>query len=83
MISTVLQIDGMYCSMCESHVNDAVRKSFQVKKVSSNHKKGRTEILSDSEISREELENALRDTGYRIISYESKPYEKKRLFGRK
>ena len=23
------QVDGMMCGMCESHVNDAVRKHFQ------------------------------------------------------
>ena len=27
-----IQVDGMMCGMCESHVNDAVRKAFPVKK---------------------------------------------------
>ena len=26
MIETVVKVDGMMCGMCESHVNDAVRK---------------------------------------------------------
>ena len=30
-----VQVNGMMCGMCESHVNDAVRKAFPVKKVSS------------------------------------------------
>ena len=34
MIKTTVGIDGMMCGMCESHVNDAIRKSFDVKKVS-------------------------------------------------
>ena len=35
MIKTTLKIDGMMCGMCESHVNDAIRKAFPaVKKVS-------------------------------------------------
>lgn len=32
MYQTTLKIDGMACSMCESHVNDAVRKAFPVKR---------------------------------------------------
>ena len=27
-----IQVNGMMCGMCESHVNDAVRKAFPVKK---------------------------------------------------
>ena len=37
MIKTTVKVDGMMCGMCESHVNDAVRKAFQVKKVTSSH----------------------------------------------
>ena len=33
MIKTTVKVDGMMCGMCESHVNDAVRKAFQVDKV--------------------------------------------------
>ena len=28
MTKTTLKIDGMMCGMCESHVNDAIRKAF-------------------------------------------------------
>ena len=31
MLKITVQVDGMMCGMCESHVNDAVRKTFQVK----------------------------------------------------
>lgn len=33
MVKTTLKIDGMMCGMCESHVNDAIRNAFPVKKV--------------------------------------------------
>ena len=36
----------MACSMCEAHINDAVRSAFPVDKVSSSHSKGKTVILS-------------------------------------
>ena len=28
MTKTTLSIDGMMCSMCEAHINDAIRKAF-------------------------------------------------------
>ena len=35
----MVKIDGMMCGMCESHINDVIRKNFQVHKVRSSHKK--------------------------------------------
>lgn len=41
MIKTVFSVDGMACSMCEAHVNDAIRKAAgKVKKVTSSTSKG-------------------------------------------
>lgn len=84
MIKTTLQIDGMMCSMCESHVNDTVRADFSVKKVTSSHSKGVTEILSDSPLDEEKLIESIGKTGYKVTGVQSAPYEKKRfsLFGR-
>ena len=42
MVQTTLKVDGMMCGMCESHINDAVRNAFSVKKVTSSHSKGQT-----------------------------------------
>lgn len=47
MVKIVLDIDGMACGMCESHINDAVRRRFSANKVTSSHKTGRTEILAE------------------------------------
>ena len=44
MIQTTVEVDGMACSMCEAHINDAVRNAFPVDKVSSSHAKGKTVI---------------------------------------
>ena len=46
MIQTTVEVGGMACSMCEAHINDAVRNAFPVEKVSSSHAKGKTVILS-------------------------------------
>ncbi|MCD8105064.1 MAG: heavy metal translocating P-type ATPase [Lachnospiraceae bacterium] len=66
MVKTTVQVDGMMCGMCESHVNDAVRKAFEVKKVTSNHSKGVTEILSESELDEGKLRAAIEETGYKV-----------------
>ena len=83
MIKTTLSIDGMMCSMCEAHINDAVRKALPVKKVSSSHRKGQTEILSEATLDEAALRAAIEATGYRLLSVSQEEAKKKRsLFGR-
>ena len=84
MTETVVMIDGMMCGMCESHINDVVRKNFNVKKVSSSHSKGRCVILSEDPIDESKLRDAINTTGYEVKSFESSPApEKHGLFGRR
>lgn len=47
-----VQVNGMMCGMCESHVNDAVRKAFPVKKVSSSRSKKETTVIAETELER-------------------------------
>ena len=75
-----LKIDGMMCGMCESHINDAIRRAFSVKKVTSSHSKGETVIITENDISEEELKGVISGTGYDLISMKSEPYEKKGFF---
>lgn len=84
MTKTIVKIDGMMCGMCENHVNDAIRKAFVTEKVSSSHKKGETEIISETAIDENKLREAVEKTGYKVISVVSEPYEKKKfgLFGK-
>ena len=77
MIKITLNIDGMMCGMCESHINDVIRKNFAVKKVTSSHSKGKTEIITEKPISEEELRKAISETGYTLVGMQSEPYEKK------
>ena len=80
MIQYTIKVDGMAYSMCEAHVNDAIRKAFRVKKVTSSHTHGQTEILSETALDEAELRRAISATGYQVVSIQSAPYEKKRLF---
>lgn len=81
MLKITLKIDGMMCGMCESHVNDAIRRAFPVKKVTSSHKKGETVILTETDISEQKLRDAVEATGYRVLAVSKESYEKKGLFG--
>lgn len=82
MVKITLQIAGMACGMCESHINDAIRKAFPVKKVASSHKKGMTVILSENPLEDRVLERTIGQTGYQVLSVRTEVYEKKGLFGR-
>ena len=85
MVKTVLKIDGIMCGMCESHMNDLIRKNFKVKKVTSSAKDGETVIISDAELDIPWAKKQIKDIGYALVDYTSEPYEKKGLFhfGRK
>lgn len=81
MLKITVGVDGMQCGMCEAHVNDAVRKAFDVKKVTSSHTKNQTVILSEQPIDEQALRDVINRTGYEVTSLTSEPYEKKGLFG--
>ena len=63
MTKVTLEIEGMACSMCESHINEAVRKAFDVKKVSASHSKNQTVILTEQEIDEQALRQVIDATG--------------------
>lgn len=81
MIETIVKVDDMMCSMCESHVNEAVRKAFpEVKKVASSHTKGQTVIHTEQPLDEAKLRDAINATGYEVKGISSAPYEKKGFF---
>ena len=68
LVQYTLSIDGMKCGMCESHVNDVVRRVKGVKKVNSSHLKGN------------DIKNAIEKEGYHVLKEEEKPYQRKGFF---
>ena len=77
MVKIILEVDGMACGMCETHVNDAVRRVFPVKKVTSTHAKGTTEILAAPPLAEDHLPAAGSAPGYTVKAVQTEPYEKK------
>ena len=65
------------CGMCESHMNDVVRKSCSPKKVNSSAKNGETVVISEAPLDIPYLKQQIKDIGYELVSYTSEPYEKK------
>ena len=68
MVKTVLGIEGMACSMCEAHINEAIRKNFDVKKVKANRRKRTCVIESEEPLDSERLEAVIAETGYELVS---------------
>ena len=80
MVKITMAIEGMACGMCEAHINEAIRNAFQVKKVTSSHKKKQTVIIAEQDIPEQELKDVVAKSGYDTVSVSSEPYEKKGLF---
>lgn len=81
MVKTTIQIDGMACGMCESHVSETIRKNFTVKSVKASHAKGIAEVVSKEPLDEAKLKAAMQPTGYEVKGMTSEPYAKKKLFG--
>ncbi len=84
MIKTTLNIEGMMCAKCEKHMDEAIRNTFRVEKVSSSHSKNQTEILSDEPLEEELLKQTVDTAGYTLKGIQTETVEKKgfSLFGR-
>lgn len=83
MYKVTAKIEGMMCGMCEAHIADTIRRAFpDAKKVSASRKHGEATFLSEREIDRERLRQAIEATGYTFVSGSVEPYRKRGLFGR-
>ena len=81
MIQTTLGIEGMMCGMCESHVNDAIRKAFNVQSAKSNRRKKQCVVVSEEELDPSKVSAAIEDIGYELTSISSESYRKRGIFG--
>ena len=77
MVKTTIQVDGMMCGMCESHINDAIRQAVKVNKVTSSHTKGETMLITEETVDEAAVRAAIEKTGYQVKGIHSEPYEKK------
>jgi len=80
MIKITLGIDGMMCSHCEAHMNDAIRNNLTVRSVESSHSKKQTVIMTETDIADDKLYEVVAPTGYKILSISREEAKKKGLF---
>ena len=81
MLKITMEIDGMMCGMCESHINDAIRREFKVKKVTSSHTKRQTVILTEKPLDEDRLRKVIDETGYKVMSIETVEEKRGGLLG--
>ena len=62
MIQTTIGIDGMMCEMCEAHINDAIRKNFQVKSARANRRKRQCVVVSEDELDHDRIRSVIAET---------------------
>lgn len=64
MIETTVEVTGMMCGMCESHVCDALRARLPVRRVTASRRRGCAVLISDAPLSERDLRAAIQSTGY-------------------
>ena len=69
MIKTTLGIERMACSMCEAHINDAIRKNFDVKRVKSSRRKKTCVVVSEAPLDQNKVKLVISELGYDLVSF--------------
>jgi len=65
MKKVTVGVEGMACSMCEAHVQEAIRKAFpEAKKVKADRKKKQVTFISEAEPEAADVEEAVKASGY-------------------
>ena len=75
----ILGIEGMSCSMCEAHVQDAIFNNIKVKKAKATRSSKELVVIAEQDISEEDFHKVLDPTGYRMVSYRREEAVKKLL----
>lgn len=72
MIKTKVKVGGMMCGMCESHVQEAIRKTLpESSKVKADRKKDMVEFLTEAPVEEDAVKKAIESIGYDYGGMES------------
>ena len=82
MLKITLNIEGMKCPNCENHMNEAIRKNFDVEEVTSSHAKNETVIITENDIDESKLSEIVTEEGYEFKGITKELYEKKGFFSK-
>ena len=81
MIQTTVGIEGMMCEMCEAHINDAIRRAFDVRSAKASRRKKHCVVVSEEPLDEDALRAAIAGVGYECTSISTEPYRKRSFFG--
>lgn len=70
MVKVKLHIEGMMCPKCEAHMNDAIRKAFGVKEVTSSRTEKLTQFVCEAPPDADTLRKTVEEAGYKLLSCE-------------
>lgn len=80
MKEITLKVEGMQCGMCESHVNDTVRKAANVKKVTSSHVEGKTVVICEDNVDVDVIKTQFKRTATTSVKWTSNRMKRKACF---
>ena len=66
MVKVTVHVTGMMCGHCEAHVNEAIKKAFDVQDVVSSHDAGTTIITASQKLDEDKLFQTIKDAGYEV-----------------
>lgn len=68
IMEKTLKVEGMMCSHCENHVQEALKKIDGVESALANHEKSEVIVKLSKNVSDSEFEKAISDAGYKFIN---------------
>lgn len=81
LVQYTLSVRRMMCGMCETHIQDVIRRNFEVVKVKANRHKQVVVILSKIPFDESKLAEVMNSTGYPYLGIiDKRIIEKKGLF---
>ena len=75
-----LKINGMMCGMCEAHINDVIRRSFKIRKVTSSYHKNQAIIISEELLDEQLIKDKIKETGYIVEDIKKEDNSEKKGF---
>lgn len=82
MVEIKMGVEKMMCSMCESHISNAIRQIQGVKSVKTSRKQKNTCIIAENNVDIEQIKKTLTSLGYDAGEVSVSDYTPKGFFGK-
>lgn len=63
-----INVSGMSCNGCEKNVENALKNVGGVRRVEANHEGGTVEVVTEDDVSDDDIGNAIHQAGYEVIA---------------